>query len=154
MIGTLIDTTAYIEYGILIALVLDATLLFLLATLNTGKTLNILSYIIAVALLGLLTFQMSRLIAACHVSRTVSAINNIVDAISPTIGQYVASASSLTTRDIGWFIFRRILWSVVFLGIGGAGIWVTMDKKHRGHRPPAGIQTGRRYTSHTSRRHR
>lgn len=152
VIGEFIDTMANIEYGILIAILIDAILLFGLASINSKNKLNILSYIIAVALLIPLTFQMSRLIGACYISDTASAINDIVGAVSPTLSKYVSSA---TSHDIGWFIFRRILWSVVFIGVAGFGIYMTMDKKHsRGHGIPSGIQTGRRYNSNTSRRRR
>ena len=150
VIGEFIDTMANIEYGILIAIVLDAILLFVIASVNTRNKLNVLSYIIAMALLVPLTFQMSRLIGACQISDTASAINEIVGAVSPTLSKYVSSA---TSHDIGWFVFRRILWSVVFIGIAGFCIYMTMDKKHsRNHGVPSGIQTGRRYSSNTSRR--
>lgn len=152
IIGEFIDTMANIEYGILIAIVIAAILLFSIASVNSKNKLNVLSYIIAAALLVPLTFQMSRLIGACQISDTASAINGIVGVVSPTLSKYVSSA---TSHDIGWFIFRRILWSVVFIGIAGFGIYITMDKKRsRSHGVPSGIQTGRRYNSNTSRRRR
>lgn len=152
VIGEFIDTMANIEYGILIAIVIVAILLFVIASINSKNKLNILSYIIAAALLMPLTFQMSRLIGVCHISDTASAINDIVGAVSPTLSKYVSSA---TCHDIGWFIFRRILWSVVFIGIAGFCIYMTMDKnRSKSHGIPNGIQTGRRYNSNTSRRRR
>lgn len=152
MIGELIDTMANIEYGILIAIVLDAAMLFLLAASCAKKELNTLSYIIAVVLLVPLSFQMSWMISACEISRATSTLNSIVGAVSPTLSKYVQSA---TSHEIGWFIFRRVLWSVVFMAVGGVGIYITMDNKKRGgHRPPSGFRTERRYSSNTSSHHR
>jgi len=152
LIGELIDTMANIEYGILIAIVLATILLVVIAYINSKNKLNVLSYIIAAILIIPLTFQMSRLIGACHISDTASAINDIVGVVSPTLSKYV---SSVTSHDITWFIIRRILWSILFIGVAGFCIFITMDKKRsRGHGIPNGIQTNRRYNSNTSRRRR
>lgn len=150
-IGELIDTMANIEYGFLIAIVIDALLLLGIASINTKSKLNVLSYIIAGVLLVPLTYQMSRLIGACNISNTASAINDFVGMVSPTLSKYVSSA---TKSDIGWFIFRRVVWSILFIGIAGFCIYATMDKKRtRNHGTPNNIQTGRKYCSNTSRRH-
>lgn len=151
-IGDMIDTMENIEYGILIAIVIDVLLLLIIASINTKNKLSVLSYIIAGVLLVPLTFQMSRLIGACNISSTTSAINDIVGIVSPTLGKYVSSA---TKSDIGWFIFRRVMWSVLFIGIAGFCIYATMDmKRTRNHDIPIGVQTGRRYISNTSRKRR
>lgn len=151
MISEIIKPAAYAEYGILAAIVLAAVLLVVLAAANSRKQLNVLSYLIALVLLVPLTYQMNRLIAACDLSSATSTVNNFVNAISPTLRKYV---SSVTTREIGWYIFRRVLWSVLFMTISGFCIYMTMDNKSRKHGAPAGFQTGRRYTSTTSRRRR
>lgn len=152
LLGNAIDTMENIEYGILIAVVIDAILLVSIAASDSKKKLNALSYIIAIVLLVPLAYQMSRLIGACHVSETASAINGLVGAVSPTLSKYVSSA---TSESVGWFIFRRVMWSVLFSGVAGFCIYVTMDKKRtRSHGAPTGVQTGRRYTSTTSRRRR
>lgn len=151
MIGEIINPMAYIEYGVLLAIVLAGALLFALAALNGRKQLNAVSYIIALVLLIPLTYQMTRLIAACDISSTASAVSNLVGVISPTLKSYV---SSVTTDKIGWYIFRRVFWSALFMAIGGFCIYITMDNKSRKHGAPAGFQTGRRYTSTTSRRRR
>lgn len=138
VISNLIDTMANIEYGILIAIVIVVALLFGIASVNSRNKLNVLSYIIALILLVPLAFQMSRLVGACHVSDAVS--------------EFVTSASG---PSLGWFIFRRIMWSVLFIAIAGFCICTTMDRKRsRGRSTPSGIQTGRRYSSSTSRRRR
>lgn len=141
----LIDTTANMEYGLLIAIVLDALLLFAIASSNSRKQLSVMSFIIAVVLLVPLSFQMSRLIGAHSISGTASTISVMVDTVSPTLGKYVESYSS---HEIGWFIFRRVMWSVFFMAIAGFCIYVTMDVK-RGR-----SQTGRRYNSTVSSRRR
>ena len=128
MIGDLIDTMANIEYGILIAVGLDALILFLLAASCAKKKLTALSYIIALVLLVPLSFQMSRMLSAFEVSRAASTINNIVGVVSPQLSKYVTSA---TSHDIGWFIFRRVLWSVVFMAVGTILIWITMSPKRK-----------------------
>lgn len=128
VIGEFIDTMANIEYGILIAIVIVAILLFVIVSINSRNKLNVLSYIIAAVLLIPLSFQMSRLVGACHISDTASAINDIVGAVSPTLSKYVSSA---TSHDIGWFIFRRILWSVVFIVAAGVGLFITMTPRRR-----------------------
>ena len=71
---------------------------------------------------------MSRLIGACQVSDATTAINDIVGTVSPTLSKYVAS---VTDQNIGWFIFRRVLWSVLFVAAGGFAIFFTMTKKKR-----------------------
>lgn len=142
--GEFIDTMANIEYGLLIAIVLDALLLVVIASVNNRKQLSVLSYIIAVALLVPLTFQMSRLIGACDISSASSTINNLVGIVSPTLSKYVASA---TRDEIGWFIFRRVMWSVLFMLAAGIGICVTME-------PKAGVRSrvSSRYERGTGRR--
>ena len=145
-----IDTVANIEYGILIAIIIDALLLFIIASSDSKKKLNALSYIIALILLIPLTYQMSRLIGAYNVSEATSAINNIIGAVSPTLTKYVTSA---TEESIGLFIFRRVMWSLMFIGIAGFCIYATMDRKRtRARGNKIGTQTGRRYTSCSSRR--
>lgn len=142
---------ANIGYGILIALTLVVLLLVVIAVLNDKSRLNILSYIIAVVIVVPIAFEMSRLIGACSLSNTADTVKNIVGAVSPTLSQYVPSVSK---HDIGWFIFFRILWSLLCLVIGGSIICITMDKKKGRRTPSTGIQTGRRYTSDLSRRRR
>ena len=151
MIGKLINVMANIEYGILIAVVLDIILLVAIAVLNDKCRLNALSYIIAAIIVVPIALLMSQLIGACTFSNATAAIKNIVGAVSPTLSQYVPSASR---HNMGWFIFFRIFWSLLCLVIGGCIIYITMDKKKGRRIPSTGIQTGRRYTSNISRRRR
>lgn len=114
---------AYIEYGVLIAIVITALLLILVASANSNKKLNPLSYIIAIVLATLLTFQMSRLVCACCLDDAVSDVKNIVGMFSQT----AANIIGYTTKDVGWFVFRRVMWSVLFCAIAGVGIYFTME---------------------------
>lgn len=123
LVSELVDTMANIEYGLLVSIVLVLLLLVLVSVMNQKGRLGVLSYIIAVILLVPLTFQMSRLIGACHVSQTASTINEFVGVISPTISAQVAEYQ---TQEVGWFIFRRVLWSLLFIAVGGFGIRLTM----------------------------
>ena len=151
MFGEIIDTMANIEYGLLIAICIEVLMLFVLASIKTNSKLNVLSYIIAGILLVPLTYQMSRLVGAFNISNTASTINEIVGVVSPTLSKYV---SSVAENNIGWFIFRRIMWSILLIGIAGFCIYVTMDKKRtRNHNLSNIPRTGRRYYSRTSRRH-
>ena len=151
MISELIDTMAYFENGILIAIVIDAVLLLTITATNSRKSFNVLSYIIALLLLIPLTYQMSRMAGAFSISSSASTLERIVDEISPTLSNYV---SSITDSEIGWFVFRRVMWSAMFMALAGFGIYATMDTKRdpRGHATPSGVRTGRRYNSTTSRR--
>ncbi len=152
MFGEIIDTMANIEYGLLIAICIDVLMLFVVASIKTNSKLNVLSYIIAGILLVPLTYQMSRLVGVCNISNTASTINEIVGVVSPTLSKYV---SSVAENNIGWFIFRRIMWSILLIGIAGFCIYVTMDKKRtRSHGLSNIPQTDRRYCSKTPRRHR
>lgn len=152
MIDSFIDTTVNIEYGLLISIVLDAMILLVLSYVNKENKLNVLSYFIALALLIPLTIQISRLIGAYDLLNTTSAINSIVEGISPALSQYISGTDS---HDIEWFIFRRILWSVIFIIIASVCIYVTMDKKKIRNRDiPNGANIGRRYSSNISRRRR
>lgn len=128
MIGEIIRPMDYLEYGILAAIVLAGVLLFALAALNSRKQLNPVSYIIALVLLIPLTYQMSRLIAACDISSAASTINDFIGSISPTLKKYT---SSMTTDEIEWYISRRAFWSVLFMAIGGLGIWITMSPRRK-----------------------
>ncbi|MCH5311147.1 MAG: hypothetical protein J1E57_04215 [Prevotella sp.] len=128
MIGKLINPMDYCEYGILSTIVLACALLFVLATFNRRKQLNVVSYIIALVLLFPLTYQMNRLIGACDISSTASDINDFIGSISPTLKEHI---SSVTTKEINRYIFRRALWSVLFIAIGGVGIWATMTPKRK-----------------------
>lgn len=124
----LIDVTANIEYGILIAVPSVLILLFAISALGSNKRLNGLSYIIAAAMAASIAFHMSRLIGACNLSKATSAVGNIVGAVSPTLSKYVPSVLG---DDLKWMIFRCILWSVLTLVVGGIGIWATMSKKRK-----------------------
>lgn len=152
MLGEFIDIMANIEFGLLIAICIDALLLFTIAATSNSK-LNIMSYIIGIVLLALLTFQMSGLIGACKMSNTASGLNEIIGVVSPTLNKYVSSA---TNHEIGWFVFRRIVWSLLFIVAASLGIIATMDKKHNTTRRSAHERrpTSRRYDSTISRRRR
>lgn len=151
--GTLIDTTAYIEYGILIAVVLSAAELVCVASMNGGKKLNPLAYIVALALCALLTFQMSRLIGACYVNNAVDDARSLVGMFSQTAADMIGHAAKYTTREIGWFIFRRCLWSLLFMAVAGVVIYITMEKPvKRSRERPRGAQVGRRTSSSYGRR--
>jgi hypothetical protein len=128
---TYINTTNYLEYGILIAIVLSAAELVCIAAMNGSKKLNPLSYIIAVALCAILSFQMSRLISACSVSSAVNDAQTIVSLVSPTAANVVCEATKVSTKGIGWFIFRRCLWSVLFMGVAGFVMYITMLPKSK-----------------------
>lgn len=121
---------AYIEYGVLIAIIITALLLILVASANSNKKLNPLSYIIAIVLATLLTFQMSRLVCACCLDDAVSDVKNIVGMFSQT----AANIIGYTTKDVGWFVFRRVMWSVLFCAIAGVGIYFTMETVARNPR--------------------
>lgn len=153
--GTIINTTEYIEYGILIAVVLSAAELVCIASMNGSKKLNPLSYIIALALCALLTFQMSRLIGACYVNSAANDVQSVVGMFSQTAANMLGQVSEVSTKETGWFIFRRCLWSAIFIGVAGFAMYFTMEKPIRRSRAiPAGAQIGRRYASSTSRRRR
>lgn len=153
MLGTLINTTEYIEYGILIAIVLTAAELVCIATANANKKLNPLAYIIAVALCALLTFQMSRLIGACYVNSAVSDVQNVVGMFSQTVANMIGTVTRVSDKEIGWFIFRRCMWSVLFMAVAGFVMYITMEKQvKRSRETPRGAQIGRRYTSSSRRR--
>lgn len=153
--GTIINTTEYIEYGILIAVVLSALELVAVASLNGNKKLNPLAYIIAVALCALLTFQMSRLIGACYVNSAVNDVQSVVGMFSQTAANMLGHVVKYSAKEIGWFIFRRCLWSVLFMAVAGFLMYITMEKPVKRSRDiPRGAQTGRRYTSSLSSRRR
>lgn len=126
--GTLINTTEYIEYGILIAIVLSAAELVCIASMNTGKKLNPLAYIVALALCAILTFQMSRLIGACYVNSAVNDVQSIVGVFSQSAANMLGHVVKYSTKEIGWFIFRRCLWSVLFMAVAGVLMYITMEK--------------------------
>lgn len=151
MISELIDTMANMENGILIAIIIDAVLLLTITATNSRKRMNVLSYIIALLLLIPLAYQMSRMAGAISISSSASSIERIVDEISPSLSKHF---SSITDREIGWFIFRRVMWSVMFIALAGFGIYATMDTKRelRDHATPSRVRAGRKYNSTTSRR--
>ena len=152
MLGEFVDVMANIEYGLFIAIGLDAVVLLVIAVINSNKKLNVISYTIAAVLLVLLTFQMSSMIGACKVSNTTSSINEIIGIVSPTLNKYVSSA---TRHELGWFIFRRIMWSLLFVVVASWGILATMDKKNTSARRVSDRRPkGRRYDSCVSRRYR
>lgn len=123
MIDEIITPMAYIEYGILAAGILACVLLLLLAVFNSRKQLNVVSYTIALLLAIPLTLQMSRLIAVYYLSNTISTIN--------LVGVLSKDACLAINHEVGWYVVRRILWSVLFITIGGIGIWVTMTPKRK-----------------------
>ncbi len=147
----LIKTSASIEYGILIAFAVAIVLLLTMSVLNSRKQLNALSYMIAALLMVPLTFQMSWLVGAYNVSHAASEITDLIGMFSPELQEY---ASSLTQQDVGWFVFRRIVWSVLFTAIAGVLIYITMDRKRQSRRAdkPRNVTSGRRYTAAPRRR--
>ena len=114
---------AYIEYGILAAVILASVLLLLFTVLDSRKQLNAVSYVIALLLVFPLTFQTSRLIAVYYLSNTISTIN--------LVGVLNKDVFLAINHEVGWYIVRRVLWSVLFIAIGGIGIWVTMTPKRK-----------------------
>ncbi len=151
--GTLINTTEYIEYGILIAIVLSAAELVCIASMNTGKKLNPLAYIVALALCAILTFQMSRLIGACYVNSAVNDVQSIVGVFSQSAANMLGHVVKYSTKEIGWFIFRRCLWSVLFMAVAGVLMYITMEKPvKRSRNIPRRAHVGRRTSSPHRRR--
>ncbi|MDE6647911.1 MAG: hypothetical protein K2K03_08840 [Prevotella sp.] len=123
MIDEIITPMAYIEYGILAAVILASVLLLLFTVLDSRKQLNAVSYVIALLLVFPLTFQTSRLIAVYYLSNTISTIN--------LVGVLNKDMFLAINHEVGWYIVRRVLWSVLFMAIGGIGIWVTMTPKRK-----------------------
>lgn len=124
MIGDYIDTMANIEYGLMIAIFIVAILLLVIGSFNTKSKFSIISYVIAFVLLFPLTFQISRLIGALEISRSPDLLSDIVGIVSPTLSKYI---TSVTSHDIGWFIFRRVMWSIIFIILATIGIINTME---------------------------
>lgn len=153
MIEELINSVSNWEYGILTAVIITALFMYAIKEFyEKTKKFNALSVIIAIVLCVLLSFQMNHLISAIQVSHATSVANDILGAVSPTLRKYVPSSY----HNVGWYIFRRILWSVIFLTIAGVTIVSTMDKqRRRDGRRPEGIHSGMRYqTTSQSRRRR
>lgn len=124
MIEEIIDTMANIEYGILLAVIIVAILMFMLNAMNGNKSFSALSYIIGIVIVCLLSFQLSRLIGAMDIANAERSIARYVNMVSPTLENSILSAEK---KEISWFIFRRIIWSVLFLGIGSYAIYATME---------------------------
>ena len=129
MLTPFIDTMAYLEYGILVAVVITVIVLVIIRSMNDRKAFNALSYIIAAVLTAILSFQMSRLIGAYMLNDGATTIGKFVGMFDQTASQLI----HYSTKDVGWFIFRRILWSVIFIAVCGFGIYITMDKKKKKH---------------------
>ena len=152
MIKELVDIMANMGYGVLIAILLVSLLMFCISLMNSQKKYNVFSYIIGLVLVVFLAYQMSGFIGGYEIYKKVLLIKRLGNTVSPTIGEVI---SSFTGEDVGWFLFRRIIWSVLFLIAGGFGIYISMDKKKtRAYGTPSGVQTGRRYISATNRRRR
>ena len=131
MLDTLINTTEYIEYGILIAIVLSVAELVFIALANSNKKLNPLAYVVAVALCALLSFQMSRLVGVFYVNSAMDDVQNVVGMFSPTAADVIDTVTQVSAKDIGWFIFRRCMWSVLFMAVAGVVMYITMLPKPR-----------------------
>lgn len=124
MLGDFINTIDNLGYGALIAILLDTALIICIGAVNGKKQFSLWSYIIALLLLIPLTFQMSRLVGACNISPASSVINDIITSTAPVLKKYVCSA---TREDVGWFIFRRILWTTLFIAAAACLIAATMQ---------------------------
>ena len=143
MIGELIDTLANLEFGILIAIIITVIVMIVIKGMNDRKQFSPLSYIIAIILCILLTYQMSRLLGACEISNIADSINSIIGMVSPSLSKYISSS---TNSDIGWFIVRRIFWSILFIGVAGFSICTTMENIARNPRRRG--RSPRRRTNH------
>lgn len=129
--GEFIDTMENLGYGFLIAIVIVALLMLSISAICSNKKFNAISYIIAIVLLIPLTILMSRLIGACQLHNTTSTIEDLVGYVSPVLSRFI----SADDHEIGWFIFYRVLWSVLFIIAAVIGICCTMDtRKRRTHR--------------------
>lgn len=149
MITELIDTFDNLTYGIPIALVITLLMMLVVKATNDKKRFNALSYLIALVVCVLLTYQMSRLVGACRLSDRTEQITGLVEMVSPSLSQYIPA---FTGHDLGWFIFRRVVWSLVYLVIGAISIIVTMDRQYRRSNRPDGFRTDRRYPRANTRR--
>lgn len=129
MMEDFFDRAANSEYGFILSVVVVAALMFGVYSLNGRKKFTAISYIIAVVLVALLSYQLSRLVGAFDYYGASSDIDDVIGAVSPSLRKYVS-----VSHNIGWYIFRRIFWSVVFLAIGGFGILFTMETEARNPR--------------------
>lgn len=64
----------------------------------------------------------------------VSYLVNLDDIEGDTAGEIAESLSEDAHSSLNWYIFRRILWSVVFSGLAVAGIIATMEGPVRSRR--------------------
>lgn len=152
MIKEFIDVAANLEFGVLIAIILVILLMFCISSMNNRKKMNVLSYIIGLVLIAILTFQMSSLLGACTLYDSSSDLSNLIGTVSPTLSKYISSGAG---NDIGWYIFRRVFWSFLFMTLGGFVMYITMDRKiTRSHDRPQGVRMDRRYHTTSSRNRR
>lgn len=143
VIGEMVDIAANLLQGFLYAIVFVIILMIVVSMLNNRKKFSPLSFLIGACLIVLLAIQISCIIGAYDISNTSSSITDVISMFSPTMGQL---ASSLTHQDVEPYVIRKVIWCVVILVIGGAGMYLTMDFQARNPR-----RTGRSSRRSTNR---
>ena len=150
MIGDFLNTIDNLGYGFMLAIFIDLALMICIGIVYHRKQFSVWSYVIAALLLIPLSFHMSLLIGACFISPTTAVINDIITNTAPILSKYVCSA---TREDIGWFIFRRIAWSTLFI-TGAACLIVYTMKSDTRRRLGYASARGERISSRRSSEHR
>lgn len=130
VIGELVDVMANLLQGFLYAIVIVVLLMVVLSMIDNRKKLSPLSLLIGGCTVILLAIQISCIIGAYDISSTTSTITDVISMVSPTAGHI---ASSLTRQDVEPYVIRKVIWCVVILVIGGAGMYVTMARKRSCH---------------------
>lgn len=140
MIFQNIETIPYLVYGIPIAVGVTALVMLALQACNSKKNFNAGSYMLGVILCAVLSYQMSRLVGACETYNNPSVLQRLTDAVAPQLSGYLSTSDG---HELGWFIFRRVAWSLLYVVLASVGIVLTMDKQYRRTGRPDGFRTTR-----------
>lgn len=115
--------------GLLIAILLVISLMIVIYSVRSKAKYTLLSYAIGIVLVIVLSFQMSYLVGAVKLLNNSYDISNFVSFFSSRLAD---SIDTITEKELGWYITRRVLWSLLFMALGGFFINFTMRVKRRG----------------------
>lgn len=136
MVNQLVNTSENLLSGMLLAIFLSGIVLLICAITNRRKKLHLLSFVFALLLCPGLSYQMSRMIGAWNlydIACDAESVANTIGGFSSLLGDAVGNITRISKEEIGWFIFRRCMWSLGFMAVGFIAIYYTMKVKYRGH---------------------
>lgn len=132
LVGAYCESNYNLNLALIISFVIVLLFLFCLKLTRDSKRIPALAYLITIVLFVGLTYQIALIIPAIKLNKMITNgqdFANIIKYIHPSIRNFVDSVGGEAIWTVIWYIFRRIFYSFVFIGIAFVGSSMIHDDR-------------------------